>query len=153
MAYTKYYEDWKDFPNTDTPITAEALDHIEDGIYQNSIEIDDLKDNLPTEIVTGQIKPTNEWVDGKRVYVKRFNVGPLKNNDVSVVAHGLNLAQITVTKLAGTAKSPSNVFCIPMPSAFPIMLYLTNDNLQVETTSDRTMFTTCYVDIYFYYNS
>ena len=32
MAYTKFHEDWKNRPNFTTPITAEALEHIEAGI-------------------------------------------------------------------------------------------------------------------------
>lgn len=34
MAYTK--QTWQDLPNTTTPITAEKLNHIEDGIYDVS---------------------------------------------------------------------------------------------------------------------
>lgn len=34
MAYTK--QTWNDLPNTTTPITAEKLNHIEDGIYEVS---------------------------------------------------------------------------------------------------------------------
>lgn len=37
MASTIYEkQEWHDLPETDTPITAGKLDHIEDGIYQNS---------------------------------------------------------------------------------------------------------------------
>jgi hypothetical protein len=32
MAYTKFHAAWADDPDTSTPITAEALDHIEQGI-------------------------------------------------------------------------------------------------------------------------
>lgn len=32
MSYTKFHEAWENDPSTDTPITAEALDHIEEGI-------------------------------------------------------------------------------------------------------------------------
>ena len=32
MPYTKFNNPWEDSPSTDTPITAEALDHIEEGI-------------------------------------------------------------------------------------------------------------------------
>lgn len=32
MAYDKFNEDWKDFPETDTPASAEAFEHIEQGI-------------------------------------------------------------------------------------------------------------------------
>lgn len=34
-AYEKQF--WLDFPDTDTPITADSLNHIEEGIYQASI--------------------------------------------------------------------------------------------------------------------
>lgn len=34
MAYTK--QTWNDLPNTTTPITAERLNHIEDGVYDVS---------------------------------------------------------------------------------------------------------------------
>lgn len=37
MAYIK--QDWKDFPNETTPITAERMNHIEDGIYNTLNEI------------------------------------------------------------------------------------------------------------------
>lgn len=37
MAYTK--QDWKDFPNETTPITAERMNHIEEGIYNTLNEI------------------------------------------------------------------------------------------------------------------
>lgn len=37
MAYTK--QDWKDFPNETTPITAERMNHIEEGIYDTLNEI------------------------------------------------------------------------------------------------------------------
>jgi hypothetical protein len=32
VSYTKFHEAWENDPSTDTPITAEALDHIEEGI-------------------------------------------------------------------------------------------------------------------------
>ena len=32
MAYEKYNDDWVNLPATDTPISAEALEHIEQGV-------------------------------------------------------------------------------------------------------------------------
>ena len=32
MAYTKFHDPWEDHPSVDTPITGEALDHLEEGI-------------------------------------------------------------------------------------------------------------------------
>lgn len=32
MAYTKYHDEWENFPDESTPVSAEALEHIESGI-------------------------------------------------------------------------------------------------------------------------
>ena len=32
MAYTKYHDEWENYPDSDTPVSAEALEHIESGI-------------------------------------------------------------------------------------------------------------------------
>lgn len=50
MAYTKLT--WKDAPDTSTPISAENLNHIEDGIQNNSDSIDTLTEKV------GNIKDT-----------------------------------------------------------------------------------------------
>ena len=42
MAYSKYHEDWEDYPSEATPITAAALEHIETGIATVATEADDL---------------------------------------------------------------------------------------------------------------
>lgn len=34
-SYTPYYSDWKDYPDTSTPITAAVMEHIENGIVDN----------------------------------------------------------------------------------------------------------------------
>lgn len=34
MTYTKYREAWENAPSTETPISAEALDHIESGVAE-----------------------------------------------------------------------------------------------------------------------
>jgi hypothetical protein len=41
MAYTPFHADWLDFPDETTPVTAEALEHIEDGIDDAHTLIDD----------------------------------------------------------------------------------------------------------------
>lgn len=40
MPYTKFHEAWENEPSTDTPITAAALDHIEEGIQDAHDAID-----------------------------------------------------------------------------------------------------------------
>ncbi|WP_139192976.1 hypothetical protein [Rhodococcus pyridinivorans] len=34
MAYSKFHSQWRDRPNYTTPVTAAALDHIEEGIVE-----------------------------------------------------------------------------------------------------------------------
>lgn len=41
MAYTPYNADWKDYPDTTTPVTAAALEHIETGVDGAHTLIDD----------------------------------------------------------------------------------------------------------------
>ena len=40
MAYPKQV--WKDLPDRSTPLNAKRLNHMEDGIYQNSLAVDSL---------------------------------------------------------------------------------------------------------------
>lgn len=71
MAYNK--TNWQNSPSTDTPINANNLNKIEQGIYQNSIDIEsiDLESILPKGMITtfaGDTAPTGWLVcDGSAV--------------------------------------------------------------------------------------
>lgn len=54
MAYTKVHEDWKNRPNFTTPITAEAMEHIESGIAA-AHEMADSAVQLPPGGTDGQV--------------------------------------------------------------------------------------------------
>lgn len=41
MAYTPFHADWKDYPDTTTPVTGAALEHIETGVDNAHALIDD----------------------------------------------------------------------------------------------------------------
>ena len=56
MAYEK--QNW----TTKTPITPDALNHMEDGISK-----------LDEDYIDNQEVATNEYINGKRVYAKRFS--------------------------------------------------------------------------------
>lgn len=47
MAYSRYNEDWQDFPSTATPIDAAALEHIEDGIVDVDERVTTLEGAAP----------------------------------------------------------------------------------------------------------
>jgi hypothetical protein len=46
MAYTKYHADWQDYPSTATPITAAALEQIEQGIADAADDADTANTDL-----------------------------------------------------------------------------------------------------------
>ena len=59
MAYTSKI--WKDLPDETTPIKATDLNHIETGIYNNSVDIG-TKSELTTIDKTNLVKAINEII-------------------------------------------------------------------------------------------
>lgn len=53
MPYVKFHDPWENEPSTDTPITAEALDHIEAGIQ----DAHDTLDNLSADAADINVTP------------------------------------------------------------------------------------------------
>lgn len=109
-----------------------------------------------TNTVVGTAVVTNEYVGGKRVYKKRIDIGTLPNNTTSNTAHGLNLANVTVMRFEGIAKSAANtILGLPHVALTAlsacISIYLDTTNVGVTTGSDRSGYTG-FVDIYYYTN-
>ena len=72
MEYTKTV--WKDLPDTSTPITADRLNNIEDGVeYLFELGVDVYS--------TNETKTNKVWIDGKPIYRKIIEIN--KNNLVS----------------------------------------------------------------------
>ena len=68
---------------------------------------------------TGIEAKTNEFVDGKQVYVKRFNCGDLPNINqidygIKDIDCGFNFNEIDVVRLEGIARDKSTGAVIPM---------------------------------------
>jgi hypothetical protein len=111
------------------------------------------------EIVTDEIKPTNEWVDGKQVYSKRIYLGEMPNNTVKYVPTGLIANNIYITKIEGTARRKENAFTVPLPypdegNNYQYISYETGSSnpntIRIATGSDRSDYVG-YVNIYFTY--
>lgn len=49
---------------------------------------------ISERITEGQEEPTNQFIDNKRVYVKRINCGNLPNSTTKTIAHGLSNVKI-----------------------------------------------------------
>ena len=96
MAYEK--QTWEDYPSTNTPITSDRLNHIEQGIYDNSTDIvstaTQLRNEMKTNIVTGQEFETGRIIDGKKEFGKKFtyeNISGVKNYDIDTT----NISEFT----------------------------------------------------------
>ena len=93
------------------------------------------------------------WVDGSIIYKKTVSTGALPNSTTKSVAHGItNLA--FVIEAEGYAKNPTSNVYYPIPctlNSAPLQIGLTldNTNINIYTGSDRTVFTTSYVTVYY----
>ncbi len=93
MAYEK--QNWKGLPDTSTPITPERLNHIEDGIYQNSIKAEQLDARTYQNAVSGgatanmytkiAIITSAEYEDSNAVFL--INSGGWNNQSGIIFAH------------------------------------------------------------------
>jgi hypothetical protein len=104
MAYNK--TNWQNAPSTDTPINANNLNKIEEGIYNNSLGVDNIGNlaNLETTAKTTVVAATNEIYElinkiGKQLWTGTFTSG-------SITVDGLSNYTIIVVILEG------NVPCI-----------------------------------------
>lgn len=139
--------DWKNYPSTDTPISAENLNLMQDN----------MEEAAEVKIVTGEECATNEYIDGKRVYVKRFNFGALPNKaDPITIDTGLNFSEIFITRLEGIARDRLTGSSFPLnyanPSVASEMFGLRcvgNSQLRIYVGVDRSSYD-AYVNLYYY---
>ncbi len=136
MSYTK--QTWEDLPSLNTPITANRLNHMEDGIdVVNTLEskIGDLTE-LKTINKTKLVDAINEnvdsinvlktysseetkvgiWIDDKPIYRKVISLGLLPNNTTKRVASGITDLEF-ITHLYGTALG--GTYFITLPDSYP----------------------------------
>lgn len=69
-----------------------------------------LKD-IDMRTTTGQEVPTNEYIDGKRIYKKTINCGNLPNNSLKTIA--INSGFTKIIKIEGIADA-SGIY-LPLP--------------------------------------
>ena len=119
MAYTQ--KNWKDLPDETTPIKAADLNHIETGIYNNSVDIG-AKSELTTIDKTNLVKAINEIESSfKSLKDELF----YKNGDTWVVPDGYSIiagGHITAAKKEiafsiYTPKSMKNINSVTVSNA------------------------------------
>lgn len=107
----------------------------------------------PETMITTDVEiPTNEFIDGKQVFRKRYDFGALPNATTKNVAHGLTNVKIidyngiAYSSSGSTLKLP---FVSTNSSAECIRLNTTSTNIVIMTGTDRSGFSECYVDLYY----
>lgn len=70
MAYTKYYQTWKNLPSEETPIVAEALNNMDEGILAASTAADnaqttanEAKQGLESKLDSSSVLSYEETMD------------------------------------------------------------------------------------------
>lgn len=70
---------WQNLPDTTTPVIAQKLNNIEDGIKTNDNRIYNFEYLQNGEVLIGK------WKDGSNYYRNVYNLGNLKNNDTTKI--------------------------------------------------------------------
>lgn len=123
-----------------------------DNVY-SAVAVDN---KLKTNIVTGEEAATNEYIDGKQVFVKRIDFGILPDTAEKKVELGLNLNVINITKIDGVAKKSGTIFTIPFTSCvetkYNIQLIIRVDDeipyVVIQTNTNRSELNG-YINIYY----
>ena len=139
-------KEFKDYPNTETPIDAGNLNFNFSELDQ---KIDDeVTNNTQIDYTTdGNAVKCGYQIDGKDVYVKRIFCETFPNNTNKTWPIGIDLSKNTIIKVEGYCKSKTNNVGFALPFANPktlemsIMVNLTNDNnINVTTGIDRSAY-------------
>ena len=144
MAYNPTIWDNSDIP----AISADNLNHIETGIKEAHDSIDEL--NNLTICSTEEYFTGKYWFDGRKIYGKMFDFGALPNNTTKSVPHGItNLDFVTYMHGTSYSEDTGNYFPLPYPadSLNAQVKMWVNDNLNLQTTSDRSSYTKTIITI------
>lgn len=115
-----------------------------------------LKEKIEQRTTTGQEYATNEYIDDKRVYGKRIDIGVLPNNTTKKVVHGLT--NFKLVRISGLATTTSDNYTITLPClndagfAYCVALTVSNTEVEIKAGSNRTTYTG-YVDLYYTKNN
>lgn len=105
--------EFKDLPDTTTPLSASNLNTMQDNI-EEAINVSDIYST--DEIVIGK------WINGKPIYRKVIATGNLTNNSAKNIPHGIdNVEQIT--QVTGFVNYNTTVLPLPYNNSFGNISY------------------------------
>ena len=168
MAY--YKQDWENRPSTNTPISAERLLHIEQGIYEafereggetlpvgSEIDFIGSSEDIPqgweevtnpNKYSTTEVKTNNVWIDGKPIYRKVFNFGALPNNTSKTLNHNIsNLGFITLQYGVSKSSQGERIQFAPYYYFGSVSMFVNDTEISVSVTNDKSRFTETYIII------
>lgn len=107
-----------------------------------------------TNIVTGKEVATNEYVDKKRVFVKRIDCGALPNATSKNVELGIDFTALTLIRIEGSTKNSAGNLNYPLPFAWSniaeqVGILINRTKLTISTSIDKSSFTQTYIDLYY----
>lgn len=121
--------EFKDLPNTDTPINADNLNH-------NFNELNKANTYSTDEQVIGI------WIDGKPIYRKVIDIGTLPNATNKEINTGLDSTVVRPIRMYGYAYNSSGGFMtlpyIITDSGSIYLQYLSSNKIRVTASSDRS---------------
>lgn len=142
-----------------TPLSAENLNQMQDGIYEdidkNKEDIVALKYNIETN---GSEVKTGRQIDGKDEYVKRYKINIVDDTINGNVALGFNLASVTVSEMKGyIVYNNGNIYNLDTnnyryPDDYTYM-YLNSENSDIRIfCATPEHYSYAVVEVYFVYN-
>lgn len=161
-VYGSFVEETAEFDTSfiqDIDVNSQTFKDLIVQLYQNVNNIATIlntKDSgyyVQQEFVTGTLwfpRTGNDPLQVRSVWRKVIDFGQLPNTSIKSVAHGITIDtnnDLTFTRIYATATDPVAFDFIPIPYTLtnPIKLFVTQNNVNIETSSDRTRFTRCFV--------
>ena len=138
-------------------VATEYEPYVDKEIYvKNDNGVYELFDKVErTSIITGGLTPTNEYIDGKRVYVKRVDFGALPNASTKTLSTGISKSLYNFEYFRGKAISGTYTISLPNISLHGLNYCTTcgidgsatTYQVEITTGTDRSAWTGI-IDIY-----
>ena len=129
--------------------TAESFDSDK---WEDTTVFDEIK--IKNRITSGGETKVGYQIDGKDVYVKRYFISALPNNQISYYNHNLNINDVKFVKYDGFAYNDDTYIMMsyynPKSATSSLGLYLTNTQIAITTSANFSSFQAT-IDIYYTY--
>ena len=129
--------------------TAESFDSDK---WEDTTVFDEIK--IKNRITSGGETKAGYQIDGKDVYVKRYFISALPNNQISYYNHNLNINDVKFVKYDGLAYTDDTYIMMsyynPKSATSSLGLYLTNTQIAITTGANFSSYQAT-IDIYYTY--